>query len=106
MNDLEDFSKHIDDFNYRCLAIKKKISRVFSINLNFEPVNAEKPRYYNSRLRAYVRKSQYGVIRGFNSLSKQLQQLRLAPPVSLYDNADWSTVDQALKQIENKVNKY
>lgn len=106
MNDLEDFSNHIDDFNYRCLAIKKKVAKVFSINLKFEPVDIEKPRYYNSRLRSYVRESHNGVINTFNDLSRQLQQLRLAPPTGLYENDDWKAVDQALKQIENKVMKY
>lgn len=106
MNDLDEFSKHVDDFNSRCLLVTQKISATFSINIDFEPVDVQKPRFYDSRLRHYVRESQSQIVNRFNQLSNQLQQLRLAPPVNLANDFSWSDVDAALSKIENKVMKY
>lgn len=105
MEDLEEISDHVDEFNRRTQQVIDKVHSVFSLTLNDVSINLDKPKFYNSYYRHYLANAKSELVKSVNSLSSQLQRLNLIPPVRVI-TYNWRTIDEALTKIENKINQY
>lgn len=105
MEDLEEISDHVDEFNRRTQQVIDKVHSVFSLTLNDVSIDLDKPKFYNSYYRHYLTNAKSELVKSINSLSSQLQRLNLIPPVQVY-TYKWITIDDALTKIENKINQY
>ncbi|MCC4326071.1 hypothetical protein LMB33_05470 [Limosilactobacillus reuteri] len=105
MEDLEEISDHVDEFNRRSQQVINKVHRVFSSTFSDVSIKLDKPKFYNSYYRQYLAKAKSELVKSVNSLSSQLQRLNLIPPVQVI-TYNWHTIDEALTKIENKINQY
>lgn len=105
MEDLEEISDHVDEFNQRTQQVIDKVHSVFNLNLSVKVFNDNKPEFYNSYYQKYLNNAKSFIVQSLNSLSSQLQRYNLIPPVQVY-TYNWSTIDEALTKIENKINQY
>lgn len=105
MEDLEEISDHVDEFNRRSQQLINKVHKVFSSTLSDVSIELDKPKFYNSYYRQYLTDAKSELVKSVNSLSSQLQRLNLIPPVQVY-TYNWITIDEALTKIENKINQY
>lgn len=103
--DLEMLSDHLDEFSQRTQKVIKKVHDVFNLNLSVKVFNDDKPEFYNAYYQKYLNSAKSFIVQSLNSLSSQLQRLNLIPPVQVY-TYNWSTIDEALTKIENKINQY